>query len=95
MWIEKKNSMPPMEFSKLMAEQYLDDILVNEINKLLDKKTSGLEIDIEPKSQIIIDFLGSRIEHYEQYLKTVRKDKKSDYEPLNSLFRESLKEVWA
>lgn len=82
MWIEKKNTMPPMEFSKLMAEQQLDEILVNEIYKLLDKKTSGLEIDIEPKSQIIIDFLGSRIEHYEQYLKTVRKDKKSDYEPL-------------
>ncbi|WP_313561829.1 nucleotidyltransferase domain-containing protein [Ruminiclostridium cellobioparum] len=95
MWIEKKNTMPPMEFSKLMAEQQLDEILVNEIYKLLDKKTSGLEIDIEPKSQIIIDFLGSRIEHYEQYLKTVRKDKKSDYEPLNLLFRESLKKVWA
>ncbi len=95
MRIEKKNTMPPMEFSKLMAEQQLDDILVNEIYKLLDKKISGLEIDIEPKSQIIIDFLGSRIEHYEQYLTTVRKDKKSDYEPLNSLFRESLRKAWA
>ncbi len=95
MWIEKKNTMPPMEFSKLMAELQLEDILVDEIYKLLDKKTSGLEIDIEPKSQIIIDFLGSRIEHYEQYLKTVRKDKKSDYEPLNALFRDSIKEIGA
>lgn len=95
MWIEKKNTMPPMEFSKLMAELQLEDILVDEIYKLFDKKTSGLEIDIEPKSQIIIDFLGSRIEHYEQYLKTVRKDKKSDYEPLNALFRDSIKEIRA
>lgn len=94
MWIEKKNTMPPMEFSKLMAELQLEDILVDEIYKLLDKKTSGLEIDIEPKSQIIIDFLGSRIEHYEQFLKTVRKDKKSEYEPLNALFRDSIKEIW-
>ncbi len=94
MWIEKKNTMPPMEFSKLMAEQQLDDILIYEIYKLLDKKTSGLEIDIEPKSPIIINFLSSKIEHFEQYLKTVRKDKKSDYEALNSLFREILKEVW-
>ncbi len=95
MWIEKKNTMPPMEFSKLMAELQLEDILVDEIYKLLDKKTSGLEIDIEPKSQIIIDFLGSRIKHYEQYLKTVRKDKKSENEPLNALFRYSIKETGA
>ena len=94
MWIEKNNTMPPMEFSKLMAAQQLDGILVNEINKLLEKKTSGLEIDIEPKSLIITDFLKSKINYYEQYLKTVRKEITSDYDLLNALFREILKEVW-
>ena len=94
MWIEKKNTMPPMEFSKLMAEQQLDSSLLSEIYILLNKKTSGLEIDIEPKRAIIINFLSSKIEHFEQYLKTVRRDKKSDYEDLNLLFRETLKEVW-
>lgn len=94
MWIEKNNTTPPMEFSKLMAEQQLDDSLVNEIYKLLEKKTAGLEIDIEPKSPIIIDFLKSKIDHYEQYLKTVRKEKESGYASLNVLFRETLKEVW-
>ena len=95
MWIEKNNTMPPMEFSKLMDEFQLEDLLVKEIDNLLNKKTSGLEIDIEPKSPIIIGFLRSKINHYEQYLKAVRKTKKSDYEPLNSLFRESLEKVWA
>ena len=94
MWIEKNSAMPPMEFSKLMADQQLDCTLVNEINKLLEKKTAGLEIDIEPKSQVIIDFLRNNIDYYEQYLKTVRKEKTSDYEALNNLFRETLKEVW-
>jgi predicted nucleotidyltransferase len=94
MWIEENSTMPPMEFSKLMADQRLDCTLVNEINKLLEKKTSGLEIDIEPKSQVIIDFLGSKIDYYEQYLKSVRKEKTSDYEALNNLFRETLKDVW-
>jgi predicted nucleotidyltransferase len=51
MWIEKNNTMPPMEFGKLIKEQELDISLINEINKLLDKKTAGLEIDIEPKSR--------------------------------------------
>lgn len=94
MWIEKNNTTPPMEFSKLMAEQQLDDALVNEIYKLLEKKTAGLEIDIEPQSPIIIDFLKNKITHYDRYLKTVRKEKTSDYETLNILFRETLKEVW-
>jgi len=94
MWIEKSNTAPPMEFSKLIAAQQLDDTLLNEIYKLLEKKTSGLEIDIEPKSPIIIEFLKNMIAHYEQYLKKVRKDKKSDYYALNILFRETLKEVW-
>ncbi|HHV29504.1 MAG TPA: nucleotidyltransferase domain-containing protein [Clostridium sp.] len=94
MWIEKNGTAPPMEFKKLMAEQQLDHSLVSEISKLLDKKTSGLEIDIEPKSPIVIEFLRNKIIHYEKYLKTVRNEKKSDYEPLNTLFRETLKEVW-
>ncbi len=94
MWIEKNNTTPPMEFSKLMAEQQLDGSLINEIYKLLKKKTSGLEIDIEPKSPVIIDFVKNKITHYEQYLKTVRKEKPSDYKALNILFGETLKEVW-
>ncbi len=94
MWIEKNNTTPPMEFSKLITEQQLYGSLVNEIYKLLEKKTAGLEIDIEPKSPIIIDFLKGKIDHYEQYLKTVRKEKESDYASLNVLFQETLKEVW-
>ncbi len=94
MWIEKNNTTPPMEFSKLMAAQQLEGALVNEICKLLEKKTAGLEIDIEPKSPVIIDFLKNKITHYEQYLKTVRKEKSSDYEALNILYRETLREVW-
>jgi len=94
MWVEAKNSMPPMEFYKLMAEQQLNNTIVDEINKLLNKKTLGLEVDIEPKSPVILNFLSNQIEHFEQYLKTVKKDMKSDYETLNLLFRETLKDVW-
>lgn len=94
MWVEKNNTMPPMEFAQLMAAQHLDDTLVSEINKLLAKKTAGLEIDIEPKSPIIIDYLKSKIDYYEQYLKTAKKEKTSDYELLNNLFRNTLNTLW-
>ncbi|WP_010245664.1 nucleotidyltransferase domain-containing protein [Acetivibrio cellulolyticus] len=94
MWIEKNNTTPPMEFCKLMADQQLDEALVCQISKLLEKKISGLEIDIEPKNPIIIDFFKNKLDHYEQYLKTVRKEKMADYEALNDLFRKLLNEVW-
>ncbi len=94
LWIEKNNTMPPMEFHKLMDAQVLDNALVNEIYKLLDKKIAGLELDIEPKSSVIIDFLRNKIGYFEEYLKTVRKDGSSDYEKLNDLFRQTLDEVW-
>ncbi|EGO65704.1 nucleotidyltransferase domain-containing protein [Acetonema longum] len=94
MWIEKNNTMPPMEFSRLMADQPLDSSLTTEIHKLLEKKISGQEYDIEPKSPVILEFLNSRTEHFDQYLKTVRKGAEPDYTPLNSLFRETLQEVW-
>jgi uncharacterized protein len=93
MWIEKNSTMPPMEFSKLMSAQELDPALVYEINKLLEKKVAGLEIDIEPKSPVIINFLEERIHYFENYLKSVRKEKTSDYALLNQLFRDTLEEV--
>lgn len=94
MWIEKYNAAPPMEFNKLMEAQTLDNSLVDEIAKLLGKKTSGLEIDIEKRNPVIMDFLENKIEHFDLYLKTVRNEKKSGYEALNSLFRETVKEAW-
>jgi predicted nucleotidyltransferase len=94
MWIEKNNTMPPMEFSKLMEDQKLDQCLIDEINKLLLKKTSGLEIDIEPQCPVIMDFFQNKIHHFENYLKSVKNEKTSDVSLLNALFRETLKEVW-
>lgn len=93
-WIEKNRTMPPMEFHKLVANQPLDLALTKEMDKLLAKKIAGLEIDIEPKSPIILDFLERKIEYYGQYLKTVRKETTADYTRLNHLFRETLNKVW-
>lgn len=93
MWIEKNKTMPPMEFSKLLSGRQLDTVLYD-INKLMGKKVAGQEFDLEPQSPVIIDFLKEKINYYDRYLKTVKKDKTPDYDLLNSLFRNTLKEVW-
>lgn len=77
-----------------MDNQKLDQCLLNEINKLLLKKTSGLEIDIEPQSPVIMDFFESNIHRYEDYLKSAKHEKTHDISLLDELFRETLNEVW-
>ncbi len=94
MWIEKNGTMPPMAFSKLMADQTLDQPLLDEIHSLLEKKALSLESDIEPKSSLLLDFLGCKIKYYSDYLKSSERDISSDYAALNALFCQSLKELW-
>ena len=83
-----------MAFSKLMADQTLEQPLVGEIHSLIEKKALSLESDIEPKGSLLLDFLGCKIKYYSDYLKCSEKNILSDYAPLNALFCQSLKEVW-
>lgn len=94
MWIETYNTMPPMEFGKLLSAQALKPEIRNEINKLLEIKTSGEEVDKIAKNPELIDFLSSKIEHYEQYIGTINKNSYPDAKILDRLFQDTLKEVW-
>lgn len=94
MWIEKNNAMPPMEFDKLLREHSFNPELQNEIERLLTKKISGDEVDISLKNPVIMEFLKTKIEHYEQYIKSASKSCTPDIKVLDKLFRNTLKEVW-
>jgi hypothetical protein len=93
-WIEKNNTMPPMEFEKLMNNQPLDEKLRTEIAALLEKKTAGQEADREYRNSVIVDFLQQQAIYYDSYLKSHKKGSEPDYCPLNQLFRKTLREVW-
>jgi predicted nucleotidyltransferase len=85
MWIENFKESPPMEFEKLLT-QISDKKLLDEITKLLIKKKSGVELGIEPKVQIINDFIENKLEYLGKVVKTFDPRKKPKQELLEDRF---------
>jgi uncharacterized protein len=94
-WIERYNSVPPIEFQTLVEELLEQGQLKEEIHTLLERKISGEELDLEPKVLVINDFLEKEINRLEEYTKTLKVSKEDMTPLLDDLFREVLEEVWA
>ncbi len=92
-WIENTDTMPPMEFYKLVDAQIKDNAIRKEVEVLLNRKLSGGELDVEPKISILNEYLENRIDHFKQYLLNYDLKQKPSTEKLNRLFREVLKEA--
>ena len=85
MWIENLKESPPMEFEKLLV-QITDDELLKKITELLTKKKSGIELGIEPKIEIINEFIRTKIQYFENAVKTFDPKKKTKQELLEGGF---------
>jgi predicted nucleotidyltransferase len=95
LWIEKYNAVPPTQFQVLLEELLEDGPLKQEIQKLLDRKISGEELNLESKVKIINAFLEKEIIRLEEYSKTLKVSKEDITPLLDELFREVLDEVWS
>jgi predicted nucleotidyltransferase len=84
MWIENRRESPPMEFGKLLAQIKSGELLDN-INHLLEKKKSGIELGLEPKSEIVNSFIEEKLAHFENIANTFDPGKK----PRQDLLEES------
>jgi uncharacterized protein len=93
-WIEKYNTIPPVDFTDLLNDILLAGELKTAIQTLLQRKIAGEELNLEPKIVVINQFLNEEIEHLEEYAKGIKVDIPNPTERLNQLFRETLKEVW-
>ncbi|MDM5186872.1 nucleotidyltransferase domain-containing protein [Bacillus sp. DX4.1] len=89
-WLEEKGTLPPVEFERLITELTLDSTIVSEIEDLLVKKKSGVELDVGPKIVVLNEFLEGQITYYEEYVKGIEKGIGIDVEKLNVLFRDML-----
>ncbi|GGA45406.1 nucleotidyltransferase domain-containing protein [Psychrobacillus lasiicapitis] len=93
-WIEEYKTVPPIDFHELLQAMILNDNLKNEINHLLERKIKGDELDMEPRIEVINEFLESEMVRLEAYIKTLAMKIEDPTEKLDVLFRETLKEVW-
>lgn len=95
-WIEKHNTMPPVEFDRLVGDLVPEGSgLQDAVGQLLARKRAGDEMDVEERITPIHDFLNTQIMYYEKTapgMKTA--DGKQDCQ-LDDLFRSALAEVWS
>ena len=92
-WIEHTGKMAPMEFEKLVKAEISDENLLAAINALLIRKKNGEELDKGKKIKIIDDFIINKLQYFKEYVKDYNLKKLPDYNNLNRIFRETLKEA--
>lgn len=93
-WIEKYNRTPPISFHELLANIIPEGELKNAVEHLLKRKLIGDELDIEPRIDVINDFVENEMERLEEYVRSLRVEVKDPTKILDDLFRNTLQEVW-
>ena len=84
-----------MEFQTLLKDIVPPCNLKDETNTLLKRKIAGDELNLEPRIDIINEFLNSEIEHLEDFIKQIKIEITDPTLLLDQLFRESLEEIWS
>ncbi|WP_438349989.1 nucleotidyltransferase domain-containing protein [Paenibacillus sp. FA6] len=93
-WIEQHNTMPPILFKDLVESILLEGDLKTQINILLSRKIQGEELDLEPRVNVINEYIDLEIKYLEAYIKTVNFATSNPTTKLDELFRKTLLEVW-
>jgi len=92
-WIKRTNTMAPMEFEVLLNNEIQDASIFQQIETLLDRKKAGEELDLEPRIEILNDFLKQKIEYFQTFMKDFDIRIQPDTEKLNQIFIDTLDEI--
>lgn len=93
-WIERYEEFPPLEFSMLLESTITEGELKEEIETLLKRKLAGEEFDLEPRVEVLHKFLHDEIIRLGEVAKEQSKSQQDITAKLDTLFRETLEEVW-
>lgn len=93
-WIKEYNTAPPIDFRELLTAIIPKGPVKADIETLLKRKMVGDELDLEPRVQIIHDYLDREIMHIETYIRTITDENENPTPKLDELFRDTLNKVW-
>ncbi|OMF86191.1 nucleotidyltransferase domain-containing protein [Paenibacillus sp. FSL R7-0273] len=94
-WIEKYNEVPPLEFSVLVETLIPGGTpLRRAVDQLLLRKMSGDELNVEPRLEVINNYLEQLIAHFEESASLFEAADGVPDEQLDVLFYSALAEVW-
>lgn len=65
-WVEKNNTFPPMEFAILLEDAKPNQVVQDRVIELLRRKKAGVELGLEPKVQILNDYIEGLIQHFNE-----------------------------
>lgn len=92
MWVERYNSIPPMNLQAMMERLEIDNSIKNMINELVIYKTDCTEADTIKAPTELMEHLKQKLEYYNDYVKTIKNEKTRDEGLLNEFFRKTLRE---
>ncbi len=93
MWLEEKDSIPPMSFIETVHELKLPQQVHDEINNLLAKKKATSEMGQGPKNPILEEYIQTQLKEVKGYCQTATVGTVPS-DMLNDLFRAIIKESW-
>lgn len=97
-WIDLEKGAPPIEFEILMQETLekagTDYEVMQELVSLLQKKASGKEKDLSPQNPVLHAFIQNELRRRKE-MNTPGVAHTPEIEPLNALFQNTLRTVWA
>lgn len=93
-WIERFESLPPIEFDTLKDTILEPGELRTAIDRLLERKKSGIELKAEPRIEVINQYLETQISYYEQQAPRMPDSGQSVDNRLDPLFLSVLRAAW-
>lgn len=93
-WVQIFETIPPMEFDTLVQELIPKGDLRIKIDTLVERKKSGQELTLEPRINLINEYLDKEISQLGLYAKGLEKNIIDLTEQLDLLFRNTLNEAW-
>ena len=93
-WIEKYNMTPPISFHELLEDIIPEGELKKAVEHLLIRKIQGDELDIEPRINVINDFVENEMDRLDDYVKSLKVKQQDPTKILDELFRNTLQEIW-
>lgn len=91
-WIEERGTMPPMEYTQLLAAA-APVALRPVLDRLLARKMSGEELDREPRLDAVNEYIEERLAHFRAYAATLQTEVIPEA-TVDAVFRNALQEVW-
>ncbi len=93
-WILKYNTIAPVEFNLILASLEIDKSVKAEIDLIIDKKIKNYTLGLEPRNEILNNYLISKINFLKEYLKNKVEQTPNNTPILDKLFVETIEKVW-